>query len=81
MREPGANEVLTCFLTVSPASTAFLASSPAASSTPGLLVLVQLVMAAMSTSPLLISSPPVVLNFCASFVAGWLKPLSAAPAL
>src|SRR4029453_17850692 len=52
MREPGAREVLMCGLTCSPASTAFLASSPAASSTPGLEVLVQLVMAGISTAPL-----------------------------
>jgi hypothetical protein len=52
MREPGASEVLMCGCTVRPASTAFLASRPAASITLGLLVLVQLVMAAISTSPL-----------------------------
>src|SRR5947208_4061210 len=52
MREPGASEVLMCGCTRKPASTAFFASSPAASSTPGLEVLVQLVMAAISTSPL-----------------------------
>ncbi len=52
MREPGASEVLMCGRTLSPASTAFLASRPAASSTLGLEVLVQLVMAAISTSPL-----------------------------
>src|SRR6218665_2477430 len=52
MREPGASEVLICGCTTSPAATAFLASSPAASNTPGLEVLVQLVMAAISTSPL-----------------------------
>jgi hypothetical protein len=52
MREPGASEVLMCGATRSPACTAFWASRPAASSTLGLLVLVQLVMAAISTSPL-----------------------------
>src|SRR5687767_14425345 len=52
MREPGASEVLTCGLTVRPASTAFLARRPAASSTLGLEVLVHEVMAAISTSPL-----------------------------
>ncbi len=57
MREPGASEVLMCGLTDSPAATAFLASSPAASITLGLLVLVQLVMAAISTSPWPISMP------------------------
>src|SRR4249919_2965242 len=39
-REPGASDVLMCRLTVSPRSTAFLASKPAASSTPGLDVFV-----------------------------------------
>src|SRR3954471_21887161 len=52
MREPGASEVLMCGRTLKPFSTAFLAKRPAASSTPGLDVLVQLVMAAISTSPL-----------------------------
>src|SRR4051794_8995841 len=52
MREPGASDVFTCGLTFSPASTAFLASRPAASSTLGLEVLVHEVMAAISTSPL-----------------------------
>ena len=51
-REPGASEVLTCGFTLSPCSTAFLASRPAASSTPGFEVLVQEVMAAIRTSPL-----------------------------
>ncbi len=77
MREPGASEVLTCGCTFSPASTAFLASRPAASSTPGLLVLVQLVIAAISTSPLRMSMPSAVLYTWPSFSAGWLKPLSA----
>ncbi|MDT4868815.1 hypothetical protein FQZ97_1037990 [compost metagenome] len=45
-----------CGLTFRPASTAFFASNPAASSTPGLEVLVQLVMAAISTSPLPMAS-------------------------
>ena len=52
MREPGASDVLTCGLTLRPASTAFFASRPAASSTLGFDVLVQEVMAAISTSPL-----------------------------
>src|SRR6476469_5374793 len=52
MREPGASDVLMCGCTRNPACTAFLASRPAASSTAGLDVLVQLVMAAISTSPL-----------------------------
>src|SRR6266545_831123 len=49
--EPGASEVLTHGLDWSPRSTAFLASSPAAIITDGLEVLVQLVMAAITTSP------------------------------
>ena len=58
MREPGASEVLTCGLTVRPASTAFFASRPAASITLGLEVLVQEVIAAISTSPLpMVTSP------------------------
>ncbi len=63
--------------TFRPASTAFFASRPAASSTPGLLVLVQLVIAAISTSPFLMSRPPSVLKILLSLSAGWLKPLSA----
>ena len=50
-REPGASDVLTHGLARSPRSTAFLASSPAPTSTCGLDVLVQLVIAAMTTSP------------------------------
>ena len=50
-REPGASDVLTAGLTFSPRSTAFLASRAAPSMTLGLLVLVQLVMAAMRTLP------------------------------
>src|SRR5690554_1785065 len=54
--EPGANEVLTQGLRVKPSSTAFLATKPAASITLGLEVLVQLVIAAITTSPLLSSN-------------------------
>src|SRR5581483_9146949 len=50
-REPGASDVLTHGLLERPRSTAFLASSPAASITWGFDVLVQLVMAAMATWP------------------------------
>ena len=50
-REPGASEVLTHGLRVRPFSTAFLASSAAAIMTEGLEVLVQEVMAAMTTAP------------------------------
>ena len=41
----------------------------------------QEVMAAISTSPFLTSMPLLVLKVCASFSAGWLKPLSAPVAL
>src|SRR3990167_5083074 len=51
MREPGASEVLMCGCTCKPALTAFLASSPAASKTLGLDVLIQDVMAAIRMSP------------------------------
>ncbi|MCY1233455.1 hypothetical protein D9M72_459980 [compost metagenome] len=49
-----------CGATVRPASTAFLASRPAPSSTLGLEVLVQDVIAAISTSPFFTSRPSVV---------------------
>src|SRR5215218_7059023 len=51
-REPGASDVLMCCDTVRPFSTAFFASSPAASSTPGFDVFVHDVIAAMRMSPL-----------------------------
>jgi hypothetical protein len=50
-RDPGASEVFTHGLTLSPRSTAFFASKPAASITIGLEVLVHDVMAAITTSP------------------------------
>src|SRR5205814_5522299 len=50
-REPGASEVFTQGLTLRPFSTAFFASSPAASITAGFEVLVQEVIAAITTSP------------------------------
>ena len=50
-REPGARLVLTMGDTRSPRSTARLASNPAATITEGLEVLVQLVMAAITTQP------------------------------
>src|SRR5690554_4514286 len=50
-RDPGASEVFTHGWVVSPSSTAFLASNPAASITLGFEVLVQEVMAAITTSP------------------------------
>src|SRR5262249_7029695 len=49
--EPGASEVLTHGLTLSPLATAFWASRPAPTITDGLDVLVQDVMAAITTSP------------------------------
>ena len=49
--DPGASEVFTHGLTSSPRSTALRASSPAASITEGLEVLVQLVIAAITTRP------------------------------
>src|SRR5512140_1880093 len=49
--EPGASEVLTQGLTVRPLATALRASRPAAIITLGFEVLVQEVMAAMTTSP------------------------------
>src|SRR5262245_30939328 len=49
--EPGARLVLTHGLTARPRATAFCASRPAASITDGFDVLVQMVIAAMTTSP------------------------------
>ena len=49
--EPGARLVLTHGLVARPRSTAFLASRPAATITEGFEVLVQLVIAAMTTEP------------------------------
>src|SRR5581483_7951833 len=49
--EPGASDVLTHGRVVRPRSTAFLANRPAASITEGFDVLVQLVMAAITTCP------------------------------
>jgi hypothetical protein len=51
-REPGANEVFTHGLLVSPRSTAFFASSPAPTITEGLEVFVHEVIAAITTCPL-----------------------------
>ena len=50
-REPGASEVLTHGLLVSPRATAARASSPAATITEGFEVFVQLVIAAITTAP------------------------------
>ncbi len=49
--EPGASDVFTHGFVASPASTAFFASRPAATSTDGFDVLVQLVIAAITTEP------------------------------
>ena len=49
--EPGASDVFTHGFTERPRSTAFFASKPAATITDGFDVLVQLVMAAMTTEP------------------------------
>ncbi len=49
--DPGASDVFTHGFVCSPASTAFFASSPAATSTDGFDVLVQLVIAAITTEP------------------------------
>src|SRR5215831_10543375 len=49
--DPGARLVFTQGLAFNPRSTAFFASKPAASMTDGFDVLVQLVMAAMTTEP------------------------------
>ena len=49
--EPGASEVLTHGFDVRPFATAFFASRPAASSTDGFDVFVQLVIAAITTEP------------------------------
>ena len=50
-REPGARLVFTQGGVLSPRSTAFLASKPAATITSGLEVFVQLVIAAITTEP------------------------------
>ncbi len=61
-REPGAREVFTQGLDVRPRAFALRASSPAATSTAGFEVLVQLVMAAINTAPSFTSKllPPTV---------------------
>src|SRR5262249_28722506 len=54
--EPGASDVLTQGFVERPFSTAFFATRPAAMSTDGFDVFVQLVMAAITTDPLLTSA-------------------------
>ena len=54
--EPGARLALTQGLVLSPLSTAFLASRPAATITDGFDVLVQLVIAAITTEPWVIGA-------------------------
>ena len=66
-----------CGLTLRPSSTAFLASRPAASSTPGLEVLVQEVIAAISTSPEPMSMPSKVLKRLPRSSGFLAKPFSA----
>jgi len=66
-----------CGFTDRPSSTAFLASNPAASSTPGLEVLVQEVIAAISTSPLRTSVPSKALWTFARSSGFFAKPFSA----
>ena len=73
--EPGARLVFTHGFDDSPSATAFLASSPAASITLGLDVLVQLVIAAMTTEPCRIEnfSPFIstgTLEFCPTCSSG-----------
>ena len=64
--EPGASDVFTHGLVLRPSATAFLARRPAASITLGLLVFVQLVMAAMTTAPSCSSkSAPLYATCCA----------------
>ena len=69
--EPGASEVLTHGMRSRPASTAFFASSPAPSITDGFEVLVQLVMAAITTEPW---PKPSSRSACAVPGSGWLWP-------
>ena len=77
-RDPGASDVFTCFFTVRPRSTAFLARRPAASSTPGLEVLVHEVIAAIITSPEPTSRPSRVLKRLPRSSGFLEKPFSAA---
>ncbi len=67
-----------CGLTVSPFSTAFFASRPAASSTPGFDVFVHEVIAAISTSPLPRSKPSAVFTRVARSAGFLANPFSAA---
>ncbi|MNQ98897.1 hypothetical protein D3C85_1146120 [compost metagenome] len=76
-RLPGASDVLMCGATFRPASTAFLASRPAASSTLGLEVFVQEVMAAISTSPLFTFTPSALVYSRFRSSGSLLKPFSA----
>src|ERR1700733_7769418 len=71
--EPGARLVLTQGLDLSPFSTAFFARSPAPIITDGFDVLVQLVMAAITTAPLSISQLSPWISILAFFVDASLK--------
>ncbi|CAB4714017.1 unannotated protein [freshwater metagenome] len=75
--EPGANVVFTHGLRVSPFSTAFLASKPAAIITDGLDVLVQEVIAAITTAPWPISKSPVADLTNAFLLRSWVYVLTA----
>src|SRR5205085_7843645 len=80
--EPGASDVLTHGLTVSPRATAAFASRPAPSSTDGFDVFVQLVIAAITTAPWPSGNVPrsVVACFCTAMLPGAGAPPSLAHA-
>src|SRR5512145_2696866 len=72
--EPGASDVLTYGFTFKPFSTAFLATSPAATMTEGLDVFVQDVIAAITIAPCLIfCAPPLVPKVTSVFKASGLS--------
>src|SRR5580700_3715681 len=73
--EPGARLVLTHGLLVSPRSTAFLARRPAPIITDGFEVLVQLVMAAITTAPLPNSTGCPSISVLAGFLVASLNAL------
>src|SRR5439155_9738471 len=76
-RDPGASEDFTSGFARKPRSTAFFASKPAASITLGLLVFVQLVMAAINTLPCRISPPQISVDgVCAGEGVGRLFAIS-----
>src|SRR6478736_6480854 len=75
-RDPGASDVLMCGATVRPASTAFFARRPAASSTLGFDVFVHDVIAAISTSPFFTFTPLVVVYWASRSAGFFAKPFS-----